>query len=198
MSVGHTYSTEEIEWLRVNAPGKLRKDLLTMFNKRFDTDISFNQLCGTMKRYQIRNGVNGQFQKGHIPYTKGKKGITLGGRETQFKKGNMPHNHLPVGTERIAFNDYIQVKVAEPKTWKGKHVVIWEQVNGPVPEGHVVIFGDGNKRNFDLDNLILVSKKQLMAMNTNGLIQDNAELTRTAIIVADLYLKIGEMKRKRS
>jgi len=74
-------------------------------------------------------------------------------------------------------------------------VLIWERHNGPVPPGHVVIFGDGNRRNFDPGNLLLVSRKQLVRLNQRGLIQNNAELTKMGIIIADIHNKIGERKR---
>ena len=52
--------------------------------------------------------------------------------------------------------------------------------------------------NFDPDNLILVSRKQLVRMNQRGLIHDDAELTKTGAIIADIYNKIGERKKKKS
>ena len=55
--------------------------------------------------------------------------------------------------------------------------------------------GDGNKRNFDPDNLILVSRAQLVRLNQGNLIQNDAELTRTGITIADIQNKIGERKK---
>jgi hypothetical protein len=123
------------------------------------------------------------------------KGLQIGGEETQFKKGNRPHNYKPVGTERVNGEGYVDVKVADPNKWRSKHILIWEKENGPVPKGHVIIFGDGNRLNLELDNLILVSRKQLAILNKNNLIQKDADLTRTGIIVADIYRKINEQKK---
>ena len=36
-----------------------------------------------------------QFKKGHTTWNKGKKGVSIGGVATQFKKGDVPHNKLP-------------------------------------------------------------------------------------------------------
>ncbi|WP_233095998.1 HNH endonuclease signature motif containing protein [Alicyclobacillus sp. SO9] len=103
---------------------------------------------------------------------------------------------MPVGSERVNADDYVDIKIADPNRWRGKHLIVWEEYHGRhVPKGHVVIFGDRNRRNFDPDNLILVSRAQLAVMNKQGLIQDHAELTRSGVIVADLYQKISQRKR---
>ncbi len=141
-----------------------------------------------------------QFKKGHVPWNKGKKGLSFGGRETQFKKGHIPANRVPIGAERISKDGYLEVKIQDShgnRNWKGKHILIWEAANGPVPPGHVIIFGDGNKRNFELDNLILVTRAQLVRLNQNNLIQEDVELTKTGVIIADIQNLIGERKGRK-
>ena len=45
----------------------------------------------------------------------GKKGICADGCErTWFKKGHIPANYRPVGSERVNADGYIEVKVADP------------------------------------------------------------------------------------
>lgn len=199
MGLCHRYSQEEIEWLRSNAPGKQWKDIAELFNKRFNLNMKVTQLRKSANNHGIKNGVDFRFPKGHIPYSKGMKGVNFSGengKKTQFKKGQRPLNHREVGSERVTNNGYTEIKVAEPNVWRRKHVAVWEEVNGPVPEGKIIIFGDGNKKNCDIDNLIMISKNQLMMMGVKGLFKNHADLTKTGVIVADLYLKIGEMKRK--
>ncbi len=50
---------------------------------------------------------------------------------------------------------YILIKVDQPDVWKPLHTYVWEQANGPVPEGMIVAAKDGNVRNAVLDNLCL-------------------------------------------
>ena len=57
----------------------------------------------------------------------------------------------------------VRVKVGK---YALKHRVVWEQNNGPVPDGMVVVFKDGNKLNTAIENLELVSRKELMSKNT--------------------------------
>lgn len=48
--------------------------------------------------------------------------------------------------------------------WRPKPHVIWEQANGrKVPPRFCVMFKDGNKQNFDLANLELMSKREMSA-----------------------------------
>lgn len=194
----HFYSQEEIEWLKANAPGNAWKKVTEMFNEYFNVHVTKKQLCAAAKRYDIRNGINAQFSKGNVPFNKGMKGINFGGengKKTQFKKGSKPSNYRPVGSERISVDGYVEIKVADPNKWQLKHRVVWEREYGSVPKGYVVLFGDGNRCNFDSNNLILVSRKQLAILNKHSLIKDNADLTRLGIQVADLHLKINERKK---
>ena len=189
----HFYSEEEIEYLIKVSSGRPNKEITRMFNEKFKLNISKKAISGTRKRHGIKNGLDGSFKKGHVPHNKGKKGISYEGmKPTQFKKDNKPHNYKPVGSERITKDGYVEIKIADPKTWKGKHILIWEAANGTVPKGHVIIFGDGNNRNFDINNLLLVSRAQLLILNSKNLIKNDAYLTKTGIVIASLHQKINE------
>lgn len=156
----------------------------------------FPKLKLLKKNHGFSSGLDGRFTPGSIPYNKGKKGV--GGWEpTQFKKGNRPWNYQPIGSERVNGDGYVDIKIADPNKWKGKHILIWEEHNGPVPKGYAIIFGDGNRRNFNLDNLICVSRHQLLILNRNNLIQKDADLTRTGVIIADLHQMINKCKKRR-
>ena len=88
------------------------------------------------------------------------------------------------------------MKTANPKTWKPKHRIVWETANGSVPKGHTIIFADGNRLNISIDNLLMVTRAQLAIMNKRGLISNEPEATKAGILVADIFMKISERKRK--
>lgn len=47
-----------------------------------------------------------------------------------------------------------------------KHRYIWEQYHGKkVPDGHLIMFLDGNKENFSIDNLVCVSFHENGSLN---------------------------------
>ena len=70
-----------------------------------------------------------------------------------FKKGHRPWNIKPIGEERITNAGFIEVKIAQPDCWKLKHLVVWEEIHGTLPENHTIDFIDGNRQNARLENL---------------------------------------------
>jgi len=194
----HKYTPEQLEFIQENIKKMTWKELATLFNETYSTNLSKKALSATGKRYGMKSGRTGCFPKGHRPWNIGLKGVCTGGKETQFKKGHTPHNWVPVGTERLNNDGYVEVKIADPNKRALKHRLVWEKHHGrPVPPGRAVIFGDGNKRNFDPENLLLVSRAQLVRLNQKGLIKNDIELTKTGILIADVINKIGELKRTR-
>lgn len=54
------------------------------------------------------------------------------------------------------------------KDRKQLHRVIWEEFHGPIPKGSQIVFFDGNKRNFDLQNLACMTAAEVLARGRNG------------------------------
>lgn len=46
------------------------------------------------------------------------------------------------------------------------HHIVWREAGREIPSGHALVFRDGNKRNFALNNLELVSRAELMRRNS--------------------------------
>lgn len=189
------YTDEQLAYLKeLSEQGLFNDEITQRFNERFGTNKTKNSIKNIRTKHGFRTSARYYYKKGNTPWNKGKKGWQAPGAErTWFKKGNRPQTWVPVGSETIDRDGYLKVKIAEPNKWAYKHRLIWEQHHGQqIPPGHAVIFGDGDKRNLDPENLILVSRKQLVVLNKRRLIQNDADLTRTAIIIADLSTKIRE------
>lgn len=116
--------------------------------------------------------TTGRFKKGQPPPNAGIKGWQAGGRaaETQFKAGAKPVNYVPIGTERCTSDGYLRRKTTETglqrRDWKFVHLLLWEEHNGPVPEGHMVVFRDRDRRNITIENLEIVTRAEHMARHT--------------------------------
>lgn len=142
-----------------------------------------------------------RFEKGHVPHTKGRKAEEWMSPEalarstaTRFKKGQRPQTWRPIGSERINVDGYIEVKVEEGKPWRHKQRVLWERAHGPIPEGYMVSFKDGNKQNCELDNLYLLSRAD--GLRANSVVNYPDEVREIIHMRAVLKRHINTQKRQ--
>lgn len=196
------FTKEQEAFIQKNVKGLSNKELAELINVTFGLSIKAKQMASWKKNHGLTSGLDCRFKTGQTPANKGTKGVyNVGGNSTSFKKGQTPLNYRPVGTERVDLEGYTLIKVSDKgqwhQRWKHKHRVVWEQANGKIPHNHVLIFADSDKRNTSLENLILVSRKQLAMLNKHNLIKNDVELTKTGILIADIYSKIFDLKKKK-
>ena len=206
------YSKEVIEFIRNNAVGKGSKEITELVNNNFGTNFTVENIKSLKARYKILSGLTGHFEKGHSPHNKGKclddymsKEAQSKIKQTCFTKGknvnNQRHNWKSIGTEYIDKDGYVKVRVEDKvgekshAYWELKQRLIWQEHYGEIPKDSVIIFADGNKRNFDIDNLLCVSRYELLTMNQNDLIKKYGEATKSGLLIAKLYIKMNELKK---
>lgn len=196
------YTDEMIDFLREVAKGKTYKEIVEMFNKKYDLEITAEKIKSLLSRKKICTGTRGcLYKKGCIPWNKGKKGCMEANR-TSFKKGHRPKNWRSVGSERIDKDGYTLIKISNEggmwKRWALKHRVVWEEhYKMKVPKGSVIIFADGDRSNFSIENLICVSRNELRVLNKCSLIKNDVELTKTGLNVARIRIKLAELKKEK-
>jgi hypothetical protein len=214
------YTSEQLQFIRDNIVGRTCAEMTDLFNQHFGLQISRDKMKSILRYYNMKAGrITQQYHHytteeiqfirenfaGHsyaeiVEMFYRHYGVKLCVRQivkvtSKDERQKLKYYRaLKTGTE-IKNNGYTYVKIADPDVWKPKHRLIWEKANGPVPKGHVIMFADGNKSNFDLSNLLLVSKKALMTMNTHALIFPNPELTKIGKTIADIKIAIKDRKR---
>ena len=143
-------------------------------------------------------GNSGSFKKGHVPWNKGLK-VCFGARKTSFKKGHLPANSKVIYSERLSKEGYIEIKVGLNR-WISKHRYIWEQhYKKEVPKGKVVIFLDGNNRNFEIENLKLISRGALLILNLRYKhITKDRELMRSCVDLSELIISLKKKERNKA
>lgn len=198
------YTTEQREFFAEFVPGHSHKEIAAEFNRRFDSDITHLQVKSYIGNNKLNTGRTGRFEKGHVPASKGKKMSPEQYEKckaTMFKSGSKPANTDPIGTEKLLADGYIWVKIDDkPRVKKGenwiqKHRLIWEEAHGPIPDGHVILFLDGDRTNTVLENLAMVSQSVLSRLNQSHLIYDDPEATKAGIAIAEVLSKIGDLER---
>lgn len=157
-------------------PNSTPEELFNMLSGAFDKrQIGHKaKILGIRKSqgYKLTHGISdsGRRASGSIPWNKGLRGFNPdgGNRETQFKVGSIPPNHTPVGTTRIDHEGYVYIKVEEGlHKYRLLHREIWKKHHGEYPpKSMAIIFKDGNKQNCSIENLELLTRKQLMERNS--------------------------------
>lgn len=189
------YTEKEHEFMKMYVPGHTYREIMEEFNRRFSPPINLSQIKGYIGYRKLNTGKTGWFKKGMTSHNKGKKmskEVYEKVSPTMFKEGNKPHNTHPIGTEMVLSDGYVWVKIDDqPKAkknvnWRQKHRLVWEEVNGPVPDGCLVIFLDGDKTNCSLENLHLVTKAQNSKLNNFHFRGNNPEATKLGITAVDL------------
>lgn len=108
---------------------------------------------------------------------------------------------VPVGSERESKDGYVVVKVREDASvpmskdnWVLKHVHAYGQAHGGVPDGCVVYFADGDRRNFDPSNLVAVPRRLVGILNNPTMPRwHDADSLHACISIAELKARQAEV-----
>lgn len=194
------FPAEVQEFIAKHNAGVTSQALTEMLNQEFGRDYTPRQIQSYRKNRHLPCGLDCKFQTGHLSHNKGRTGYCAPGCEKGwFRAGDLPENTLPVGTVMAKSDGYLWKKVRMDliparKNWRQLHRLVWEEHNGPIPAGHLVIFKDGDRSNCDISNLACITKQENQALNRHGLRFSTAEHTETGILIAKV--KIAAEKRK--
>lgn len=200
----HIWTEEEIEFIREIYPYHENKEISQMVKDKFGFEVSARNLLNVRHKHKFPKKAipnTGCYKKGNEPWNKGKvmsDEVKEKVKKTWFKKGNTPINYRPVGSTRIDNKDgYKLIKIAEPNKWALYHRYLYEKTHGvKLKKNEAVIFADGDKTNFDIDNLVKVSRANLLYLNNKKLIFDDPELTKTGVNVSKVAEKLNKLERK--
>lgn len=178
------WTQDEIETVRREYPDTLTADLARRLGRTERAVYMAANSLGAKKSaayMEARRAEDGRcvaeagkahrFTKGLTPWNKGRRWVA-GGRsaETRFKPGHKPQTWVPIGTERVTKDGVRERKVADTRDkktdWRPVHVLLWEEHNGPVPDGYFVVFSNRDQSDIRIDNLLLVDRAENMRRNT--------------------------------
>lgn len=175
---GLAYTRDEVEWLRVHIDDAPFTELARRFNAAFlGRGRTGNGLrCAakalgihkTVFRYSdeqiafLRENRRGRTVQDLTDLFNGRFGMHMSKSsiETQIRNRGIHEESFPIGSETVE-NGIVFVKVSDTgktrRDWVQKHRLLYEQTHGKLGKGDVILFLDGNRRNFSLDNLYRVS-----------------------------------------
>jgi hypothetical protein len=182
---------EMVEFMKEFIPGHSWTEIREAFEDKFGIVLTKYQIKNCRVKFGVRSGTQGgRFPKGHEPFNKGKKMTPeqyAKASATMFKPGNMPANHKPVGSERVNVDGYVDIKVAEPNKWRLKQRQIWEDhYKEKLTRNDVIIFLDGDKLNLDINNLMKLTRAELVRYNQDHLYCEEREISKAAANIAKI------------
>ena len=168
--IRHTWTDEQVEYLKKIAEGTPRKEIVKKINDKFNLNLTLLQVRDCMNARGIRNNIDKKFSA---------------------KDGNRCQQEKPVGTISKWECGYTRIKTGKNE-WEFIQRYVWKEHHGEIPPNHSVIFLDGNTDNYNIENLALVNRNELMKYNSMKLDSDNQELNRVAVNLAKLMTKAKE------
>lgn len=194
---GPLWTKEMADFVIANNKGRTHKEMAELVSRTFQKEINAAQIKAIRGRLHIDSGLTGRFVKDDPRCFHPQKGYHAPGSEKGwFKKGKTSWNHANVGDEAWTTDGYLKVKIAEPNKWRQKHILVWEQHNGPIPEGFMVTFKDQDHANCSIENLVLISKSENAIMNRQSLRSEDPKLTETGILLARLKHKVSQAEKR--
>ena len=202
------YTKEMIEWTRDIYLKQPLNKTAKEFEQRFNMSITEAALSNLATTHQFdkrtpHTANSGSFKKGHKNGKQWEKGECGDGCEKGwFKKGSTPANRVPMFTERWRGRKrpelYIKIPqpcpyTSKPFRWYSKARHVWEQENGDIPTGHVIVHLDGNQANCEIENIECVPRKTLAFLNSKYAQKtEHKELKPTLLRIAQLKVAIHE------
>lgn len=185
------WSPERLAWLRAHRADLTIGPLTAAFNARFGTHQQPSALANAMNKHGIASPRTGRFQPGLTPWNSGMSGFQAGGRarETQFQRGNLVWHQMPVWSYRQETDGYWYFKFrqeAQPglsrRDWLAVHRLNWEAAHGPLAAGQVVIMLDTDPSHCELDNLAMLTRRELVFFNNlNHAVPPERDLRRALV-----------------
>lgn len=172
---------KEAEFIASHYKGVSTRKMVPLLYEATGTKVGKSTIMAYYKKMGYCSGVSGEFKKGYEGLSDEQKARI---QATQFKNNHKPLNKKRIGTVSHRSSGYVFVKTGEGK-WEKKCNVEWKKANGEIPKGYRVLHLDRNRANDNLDNLILMSDIENVAINGIGLTED-AETNKTILLTTRL------------
>lgn len=195
------YSQQELDFIHKHS-ALPRQQLANLFNAKFNTNKTADQMKAMCQRYNWSAASNGQFKPGD------KNHWQTGLSKEEFKSHYSPESmqnmisammeyrkKLKLGDNTVksgVLYEVINVDYSIPFAQRivPKRRIVWEREKGPIPDGHVIIQADADFMNCDINNLRCIPRAYISIINKNKWAKTSPELLDAAIKYCELLLAI--------
>lgn len=105
---------------------------------------------------------------------------------------------VPIGTESMQGGKLFR-KVSdsgETRDWKLAHRLVWEELHGPIPAGHIIVFRDGNSQNLEPSNLEMITEAE--RMRRHSIVRYPREIHSAAVTLGFFKAKLKRLEKERN
>lgn len=209
---GRPWTAHELDALRHRYPHEPTAQLARDIGRSVSATYNMAGKLGLVKSVEylaspaacyMRRGVNigaqHRFQKGNVPFNKGRHHKPAGSERGWFKPGTLNGaaklKELPIGSERV--QDGVLLRKVEAgagrwNRWRPVHRMTWETEHGTVPRGSIVVFKPG--RHTTISTEITIDRLECITRRENML--RNSRHTRYGPELNQLMQLRGALKRK--
>lgn len=211
------WTPERREWFRAFVPGHSEAEIAAEHERVFGWPLTRAQVSNGKQLLGVRSGTaGGRFAKGHVPANKGR---TWGefmspegqarSRENVFRKGQQPHNAVPLLSTRLSKEGIPMVKVrthprpgrASRDCWEPLGILNWERANHREwPDGCRCVYADHDSSNCSAENVVPVPKELYVTVTgfTRGHVLEyhDRESLETAVAYARVVRERARVARE--
>lgn len=207
------WTAERKEWLYNYSLGHTSKEVAEEFFNTFGLRLTSSAVQAACNRYNFSGRLKntGMFVKGLIPHNLGKKmsevtkNKLVASGNPLFAKGanRTKYTERPLYSERVDRDGYTYVKVpynslclkqrnTDGTGWMLKHHKVWIDNGNPTfdKKKYALVFIDGNRRNFDINNLKLVSRATLSRMSKARRWSDISSVNNSYLLLSEVETKL--------
>ena len=192
------FNDAELAWLKRVISKWSMDETVTRFNRTFNRDITYEQLRDANHRYRFgRANVKHFHNPPDAPTIErpilSERWRRLGGNRRELWT-------IMIKVPGPSPSKSHQTDIQQKAHWMPKGRWVWEQANGPIPEGHVVAYLDGDPSNLDLDNLECVIQGAVSIVNMlnwpDGLEAEDADSRREKLLLAHARITAGKRAKE--
>lgn len=198
MATYNTYSNEQVEFLKENAPLMSRKELTERFNEEFGTNKSVLAIKSYCNARGYNSSSDGRFQDGNVSWQTGLRGEAYKAHFTEESFAKNQKNYREANKTKKIGDEIIidgvpwivtslDYGVPFHERRQPKRRVVWERLHGEIPKDHCIICLDGDPMNCDPSNLYCMPIRFRTILAKNQWWFGNAELTLAAIKWCELF-----------
>ena len=171
------YTNEQIQFLRENYEQMSNRELLVLFNEKFNETRTLSSMknFGHLYNVQVDKDVRKKNRRDRLDQE--------GSKRATRKSGDI---RIECGRPVMKDNN---------GNWKTAARAVYEKINGPVPKGYAVTVLDGNVFNTDIKNLACIPWSYLGLLQRHNLRSEHPEITRTGIKWCELKVALDKYEK---